>query len=53
MDEKNLPESRPGKRKAVSYVRMSTIHQQYSTDNQKDVIEKYADEHIVLACFTI
>ena len=35
--------SRPNRR-AVGYVRMSTDHQQYSTHNQADVIEKYAAE---------
>ena len=29
---------------AVAYVRMSTEHQQYSTQNQEDVIRKYAEE---------
>ena len=28
---------------AVAYVRMSTEHQQYSTDNQSDVIRAYAE----------
>ncbi len=31
------------RRRAAQYVRMSTEHQQYSTDNQKDVIREYAD----------
>lgn len=30
---------------AAMYVRMSTEHQQYSTENQADAIEKYADRH--------
>src|SRR5512144_1312622 len=30
---------------AVAYVRMSTEHQQYSTSNQMDVIEEYAEKH--------
>lgn len=30
--------------RAAQYVRMSTDHQQYSTDNQKDAIAKYAAE---------
>ena len=44
-------ESRPGadeKRDddipAVAYVRMSTDHQKYSTENQLDVIRKYASD---------
>jgi predicted site-specific integrase-resolvase len=28
---------------AVAYVRMSTDHQKYSTENQLDVIRKYAE----------
>ena len=31
--------------KAAAYVRMSTEHQQYSTDNQMDVIDEYAARH--------
>ena len=31
--------------KAAQYVRMSTEHQQYSTENQIDVIKEYADRH--------
>jgi len=31
--------------RAVMYVRMSTEHQQYSTENQSDAIQKYADSH--------
>jgi Resolvase, N terminal domain len=31
--------------RAATYVRMSTEHQQYSTANQADAIEKYADQH--------
>ena len=30
--------------RAAQYVRMSTEHQQYSTDNQIDAIARYADE---------
>lgn len=30
---------------AVKYVRMSTEHQQYSTENQSDAIDKYAAAH--------
>lgn len=32
----------PGKIKAAEYVRMSTEHQQYSTENQSDRIRDYA-----------
>lgn len=31
--------------RAAQYVRMSTDHQQYSTDNQQDAIRRYADQH--------
>ena len=31
--------------RAVQYVRMSTDHQQYSTENQSDVIQEYAAKH--------
>lgn len=31
------------KRRAAEYVRMSTEHQQYSTENQQDVIREYAE----------
>jgi hypothetical protein len=31
-------------RRAVEYVRMSTDHQKYSTENQPDAIRKYAEE---------
>ena len=30
---------------AAQYVRMSTEHQQYSTENQRDVIRDYAEKH--------
>ena len=32
------------RRKAAQYVRMSTEHQRYSTENQADAIKRYADE---------
>ena len=31
--------------RAAQYVRMSTEHQQYSTENQAEVIARYAAEH--------
>ena len=31
--------------RAAEYVRMSTDHQKYSTENQADRIRKYADQH--------
>ena len=35
------------RRRAVAYLRMSTKHQQYSTENQIAVIERYAVDHDV------
>ena len=32
-------------RRAAQYVRMSTEHQQYSTENQADRIKEYAEHH--------
>ncbi|RYE95965.1 MAG: recombinase family protein, partial [Oxalobacteraceae bacterium] len=43
----NTPQDReppdPLKVRAAEYVRMSTEHQQYSTDNQADAIRRYAE----------
>src|SRR5450755_2727358 len=36
-------EQGPGATRVVEYVRMSTEHQQYSTDNQRKVIQQYAE----------
>ena len=30
---------------AAQYLRMSTQHQQYSLDNQRSAIKRYADQH--------
>ena len=35
----------PSKIRAAQYVRMSTEHQQFSTDNQIDAISRYAEQH--------
>src|ERR1700723_4244142 len=35
----------PGLVRAAEYVRMSTDHQQYSTENQRDAIRRFADTH--------
>jgi DNA invertase Pin-like site-specific DNA recombinase len=41
-----MPSERsPGLISAAQYVRMSTEHQQYSTENQSDVILRYAKAH--------
>ncbi len=37
-------ESEPTRRRAAEYVRMSTEHQKYSTENQSDAIRAYAEE---------
>ncbi len=39
-DDTNRPKTR-----AAMYVRMSTDHQKYSTENQADAIREYADRH--------
>src|SRR5436190_16639643 len=46
--------NRPDKRQAAEYVRMSTEHQQYSTENQHAAIQRYADEHglLIVRTFT-
>jgi DNA invertase Pin-like site-specific DNA recombinase len=40
--------------RAAEYVRMSTEHQQYSTENQHAAIQRYADEHgmMIVRTFT-
>ncbi len=38
-----IPTANPAR--AAQYVRMSTEHQRYSTQNQSDAIAKYAEEH--------
>ena len=38
------PEDPPKTFRAAQYVRMSTEHQQYSTHNQADKIQEYADQ---------
>lgn len=40
-----MPEISSGLIPAAQYVRMSTEHQQYSTENQSDVIRRYAEAH--------
>lgn len=42
-DEVDAPAAAP-KLRAAEYVRMSTEHQQYSTDNQGDAIRRYAEQ---------
>src|SRR5881397_3001913 len=41
-DEKSDGVAPPVKFRAAQYVRMSTEHQQYSTENQRDKIREYA-----------
>jgi DNA invertase Pin-like site-specific DNA recombinase len=38
-------QSQPDPKRAAEYVRMSTEHQQYSTENQHAAIQRYADDH--------
>ena len=44
-DSDNAPASAQTALRAAEYVRMSTEHQQYSTENQSDVIRDYATAH--------
>jgi DNA invertase Pin-like site-specific DNA recombinase len=41
--KKDTSHSSSASRRAAAYVRMSTEHQQYSTENQKDVIRAFAE----------
>jgi DNA invertase Pin-like site-specific DNA recombinase len=41
-NDEDMPSPKPAR--AAQYVRMSTEHQQYSTENQSDVIRDYAEE---------
>src|SRR4051794_6496958 len=45
MQEPSSVPSLKSRVRAAQYVRMSTEHQQYSTENQADCISKYADSH--------
>lgn len=38
------PSNTPTKQRAAEYVRMSTEHQKYSTDNQSEAIRRYAEQ---------
>lgn len=40
------------KTRAAQYLRMSTEHQQYSIDNQREYIMKYADDHNICIHYT-
>jgi DNA invertase Pin-like site-specific DNA recombinase len=44
MAEAHTPEAIPERWRAAQYVRMSTEHQQYSTENQRDKIIEYAEK---------
>ena len=41
----NAGDTEPKKIRAAEYVRMSTEHQKYSTENQADAIRSYAEQH--------
>lgn len=45
MNEWNSENTKSGRVRAAQYVRMSTEHQQYSTENQGDVIKEFAEKH--------
>ncbi|WP_232831300.1 recombinase family protein, partial [Pseudogemmobacter bohemicus] len=49
---RSLDTSAPGQRRAVAYVRMSTDHQKYSTDNQLDAIRDYAAKNSIALVHT-
>jgi len=44
-ESKNASDMEPKKIRAAEYVRMSTEHQKYSTENQGDAIRAYAERH--------
>ena len=44
-DPNSADAAEPEKIRAAEYVRMSTEHQKYSTENQGDAIRIYADLH--------
>jgi len=46
------PEKAPGPARAAQYVRMSTEHQQYSTENQVDAISRFAEARNMLTVRT-
>lgn len=46
--EPGSSESKPSAARAVEYVRMSTEHQQYSTENQREIIRQYAERRGML-----
>ena len=52
MDARHESPAKTGRLTPVAqYVRMSTDHQRYSTENQSGAIQKYADEHgMVIVC---
>lgn len=49
---RSLDTSAPDQRRAVAYVRMSTDHQKYSTDNQLDAIRDYAAKNNIALVHT-
>src|SRR5271169_665875 len=46
--EPGSSQSKPCAARAVEYVRMSTEHQQYSTENQREIIRQYAERRGML-----
>lgn len=45
MDNDTTPDGSGGLKRAAQYVRMSTEHQKYSTENQAETIAQYARKH--------
>src|SRR5882724_7430190 len=51
---RSSPTKAPDPHRAAEYIRMSTEHQQYSTENQHAAIQRYADERglLIVRTFT-
>jgi DNA invertase Pin-like site-specific DNA recombinase len=51
---RSATQNHPDPKRAAEYVRMSTEHQQYSTENQHAAIQRHADDHglIIVRTFT-
>ncbi len=52
MDRYTTEETKDNKIRVAQYVRMSTEHQKYSTENQKDIIKEYADNNNMVIVHT-
>jgi len=52
METQGTASPQPERRRAAQYVRMSTEHQQYSTENQRDAIRKWAEKRGIVVIRT-